>query len=74
MVVAESAGLEANELHPLTKAVMKEVGIDISNHVSKKIDLKTFLASNVIVKLCENLIERCPVVPFGITNDLNVPL
>ncbi|OAS21388.1 arsenate reductase ArsC [Paenibacillus oryzisoli] len=67
-VIAESAGLEASEIHPLTITVMKEVGIDISDHASKKIDMKTFLASNVIVKLCENLVERCPVVPFGITN------
>ncbi|MDR6553988.1 arsenate reductase ArsC [Paenibacillus qinlingensis] len=67
-VIAESAGLEASDIHPLTVEVMKEVGIDISNQTSKKIDMKTFLASNVIVKLCENLVERCPVVPFGITN------
>ncbi|WP_082615081.1 arsenate reductase ArsC [Paenibacillus sp. Soil787] len=67
-VIAESAGLEASDIHPLTIAVMKEIGIDISNHASKKIDMKTFLASNVIVKLCESLVERCPVVPFGITN------
>ena len=29
-VIAESAGLEASDIHPLTVVVMKEIGIDIS--------------------------------------------
>ncbi len=53
-------------MHPLTIQVMKEVGIDISDRVSTKIDMKKFIASNVIVKLCEQVTERCPIVPFGI--------
>lgn len=57
--------------------VMKEIGIDISHHVSKQIEMKTFISSNAIIKLCEQANERCPIVPFGIMNvqrDITDPL
>jgi arsenate reductase len=67
-IIAESAGLEASEIHPLTIEVMKEVGIDISQNVSKKLNMKSFIEANIIVKLCEQVAEKCPIVPFHITN------
>ena len=68
-MIVDSAGLDPNPLHPLTVEVMKEIGIDISQSSSKKIDMKKFLAATVIVKLCEEIQERCPIVPFGIRNE-----
>lgn len=65
-VIVESAGLEASEIHPYTVEVMNEVGIDISGNRSKAIDMKYFTASKTVVKLCEQLNERCPIVPFGV--------
>ncbi|MCY9659618.1 arsenate reductase ArsC [Paenibacillus chondroitinus] len=76
-VIVESAGLEPHDIHPLTLEVMKEVGIELSGNTSKKIDMKYFIASNVIVKLCQQVAERCPIVPFGITSvdwDIEDPL
>ncbi|AIQ35995.1 hypothetical protein CA600_22875 [Paenibacillus sp. VTT E-133280] len=67
-VVAESAGLESGDIHPYTIEVMKEIGIDISNKSSKTIDMKTFMQSKVIIKLCEQVNEKCPIVPFAIKN------
>lgn len=67
-VIAESAGLEREDVHPLTIEAMREDGIDISAQRSKPIDMKTFLNANAVVKLCEPLKERCPAVPFGIQN------
>lgn len=67
-IMVQSAGLESNEIHPLTIEVMREEGIDLSSQYSKPIDMKTFMGANVVVKLCEQLKERCPVVPFGIQN------
>jgi len=67
-VIAESAGLETGDIHPYTIEVMKEVGIDISSKNSKKIDMKTFMQSKVIIKLCEQVNEKCPIVPFAIKN------
>ncbi|CAN7202726.1 arsenate reductase ArsC [Paenibacillus sp. LjRoot153] len=72
-VVVESAGLEPHDIHPFTVEVMKEVGIELSGITSKKIDMKYFISSNVIVKLCQQVAERCPIVPFGITSiDWNI--
>ena len=69
-VEVSSAGVDgAREIHPMTIEVMKEVGIDISQNKSKTLNMKTFVGSNVIVKLCEEAHERCPIVPFGIQNE-----
>ncbi|OFW82083.1 MAG: hypothetical protein A2201_08980 [Alicyclobacillus sp. RIFOXYA1_FULL_53_8] len=69
-VFASSAGVDgAKDIHPMTIEVMKEVGIDISQNQSKTINMKTFVGSDVIVKLCEEANERCPIVPFGIQNE-----
>jgi len=65
-----SAGVDgAKDIHPMTIDVMKEIGIDISRNKSKTINMKTFVGSDVIVKLCEEANERCPIVPFGIQNE-----
>jgi arsenate reductase len=63
--IVASAGLNPTELHPITQQVMKEVDIELHGHSAKKINMKTFLDSNIIVKLCEETKERCPIVPFG---------
>ncbi|WP_414694743.1 metalloregulator ArsR/SmtB family transcription factor [Paenibacillus sp.] len=67
-VSVESAGLETDDIHPLTYEVMREEGFDLATHRSKPIDMKTFLHANAVVKLCEQAKERCPAVPFGIQN------
>ncbi|OMF22580.1 hypothetical protein BK133_25995 [Paenibacillus sp. FSL H8-0548] len=69
-VIINSAGLHPSEIHLLTHSVMNEVGIDLNSHHSKKIDMKTFIASTIVVKLCEEIKEKCPVVPFGTRNVL----
>lgn len=68
-VIINSAGLEPSPVHPLTIEVMREENIDISNTEAKKINMKTFLDSTVVVKLCKDIKEKCPVVPFGIRNE-----
>jgi arsenate reductase len=69
-VVVESAGLEpAERLYPFTIEVMKEVGIDLSQIVCKKNDMNFFISANAIIKLCEQVVERCPIVPFHIRNE-----
>jgi arsenate reductase len=67
-VIADSAGMEESTIHPLTIQVMKEVGIDISDQQSKRIDMKAFISSQIVIKLCEQVNEKCPIVPFGIMN------
>jgi arsenate reductase len=67
-VIAGSAGVEESEIHPLTIEVMQEIGIDISDQQSKRIDMKVFISSQIVIKLCEQVNEKCPIVPFGIMN------
>lgn len=64
--VAESAGLEPGELHPLAIAVMREAGIDISGARSKgvmdRVRSGTFY-SHVIAVCNQAEAERCPLFP-----------
>lgn len=58
---AYSAGTTPTQVHPLAIQVMKEVGIDISQHQAKK--LNQFLDSpfDLVVTLCDSAKESCPV-------------
>ena len=58
-----SAGLEPRGLHPVAVEVMKEIGIDISEQTSKAIDPDLIKAMDVVVTLCGDARDRCPVLP-----------
>lgn len=76
-LVIESAGIEHADIHPHTIQVMEEKGIPMSGHVSKTLDLKKYMSSEYVVKMCEQVAERCPVVPFGVKSlawDIKDPL
>ena len=58
---AYSAGLEARGIHPLTRKVMDEIGIDISNQHSKT--LKDYMGKvhfGYLITVCREAEERCP--------------
>lgn len=60
----ESAGSHPGHLNPMAVKVMKEVGIDISNHFSKSTAelAPEFLANlDYVITLCAE--EVCPVLP-----------
>ncbi len=58
-----SAGTRPSSVRPEAIAVMKEIGIDISGHWSKGVDQFTGEAFDVIVTVCDNARESCPVFP-----------
>lgn len=60
---AESGGLEPSRVNPLAIQVMEEAGIDISAHRSKPIDVERLNAADIVVTLCGDAEERCPVTP-----------
>lgn len=60
---AESGGLEPSVVNPLAIAVMAEVGVDLSAHHSKPIDPARLNAADIVVTLCGDAEERCPVTP-----------
>ena len=59
----ESAGLEQHGLNPKAVAVMAELGIDISAQQSTLIDPDYLNQADLVVTLCGDARDRCPVVP-----------
>lgn len=58
-----SAGLEAHGVNPRAIKVMAEAGVDISGQTSKTLDLDRYSQQQVIITLCGDANERCPIVP-----------
>ena len=63
LIEPHSAGLIAAGVHPRAIAVMKEKGIDISRQRSNDIDEELLREMDVVVTLCGNAEESCPVTP-----------
>ena len=63
---AQSAGLEPGKLNPLVVAVMKEIGIDISQNKTKSVVgfLQEKQAFDYVITVCDAASsERCPTFP-----------
>jgi len=60
---AFSAGTEPGSLHPLAVRAMAEVGIDISDQSSKPVDRFLDQAFDLVVTVCDQARESCPVFP-----------
>jgi arsenate reductase len=61
---AHSAGLEPKGIHPLTKIVLEEAGLDMQGQYSKGLSVylgKTSFA--YLVTVCGNAEARCPYFP-----------
>ncbi|KUJ06527.1 protein tyrosine phosphatase [Mollisia scopiformis] len=64
LIIVHSAGTKpAGYVHPKAIRVLQEIGIDISNHVSKNMD--TFLTQDIatVITVCGNADQACPVFP-----------
>lgn len=59
----QSAGVENHGLNPLAVQVMQEDGIDISHHTSKLIDNDYLRSSDLVVTLCGDARDKCPMTP-----------
>ena len=60
-----SAGTLKHGLNPNAVLVMKEVGIDISTHKSKVTDELSNIKMDLVVTVCLNAHESCPIFPGG---------
>ncbi len=58
-----SAGMEPKSVHPVAVKVMQEVGIDISQQKSKNISEVLIDKIDLVVTLCGDAAERCPIFP-----------
>jgi len=62
-IEAHSAGMEPSRLNPFAVTVMREKGIDISDHHSKAFDWDLARQMDVVVTVCGHANESCPVLP-----------
>jgi arsenate reductase (thioredoxin) len=61
---AFSAGIEPKEIHPLTRRVLAEVGIDMAGQYAK--DLSQFMFRmhfGYLITVCDRAEQRCPIFP-----------
>ncbi len=56
-----SAGTRPSQVRPEAIAVMRERGIDISGHRSKSVDEFAGQPFDVVITVCDNAKESCPV-------------
>jgi len=61
--VARSAGTKPSHVHPMAIKVMAEVGIDISDQRSKRLDEFKGQEFDFVVTLCSDAEEICPFFP-----------
>lgn len=58
-----SAGIETHGLNPGAVAIMKEDGIDISNHTSNNVQEYAEIDFDFIITVCDHANENCPFIP-----------
>lgn len=71
-IIVCSAGTQAiGRINKKAVEVMKEVGIDISNHTSDPIEMYLEENWDYIITVCSDANENCPVFPGRVTNRLH---
>lgn len=58
-----SAGIEAHGVNPNAIKAMDESGVDISNQTSDLIDRKFLNKADLVVTLCGDAADNCPITP-----------
>ena len=61
-----SAGSHPSQVHPISVAVMEEIGIDISKHTSDHIDEYLNKGINIVITVCDNAKNVCPIFPENV--------
>lgn len=68
-----SAGTKpASHVHPRAIAVMKELGIDLSNHHPKLVDEFLHQQFDYVITVCGNAKESCPVFIGKVQHKLHI--
>jgi arsenate reductase len=58
-----SAGIAPHGVDPRAATAMAEAGVDVSRHRSKHLDELAGIAFDVVVTVCDNANEQCPIFP-----------
>ena len=70
---AFSAGTRPSTLNRRAIDAMAEIGVDISNQRSKSVDEFTLQPFDLVVTVCEDAAENCPVIP-GARRTIHMPV
>jgi arsenate reductase (thioredoxin) len=62
-VDVSSAGTDPKGLHPLTKEVMAEKGIDVSHQSSKVLTDEMLGTADYVITVCDHADQYCPALP-----------
>lgn len=64
---SESAGSRpSGYVHPLAIEATKEIGLDLAGYKSKSLDQFTDQSFDLVVTVCDNAKESCPVFPGAV--------
>ena len=61
-----SAGSHPSQVHPISVAVMEEIGIDISKHTSNHINDYLNKGMDSVITVCDNAKNVCPTFPENV--------
>ena len=74
VIEVKSAGIEAHGQNERAISAMAEVGIDISEQESIRVNAEMLEWADILVTLCDNAEEQCPVInPHTIKLHLPLP-
>jgi arsenate reductase len=73
LVDVYSAGTKLKGLNPLAVQAMKELNIDISDHESKDVSIYEGQKFDLVITVCDNAKESCPVFPGAKTIHWSTP-
>lgn len=65
----QSAGIEAHGKNPRAIAVMEEVGIDISQQESTKLNDNMLASTDYLVTVCGHADQHCPELPSKVKRE-----
>jgi len=63
--LVSSGGTHPETVNSYAIKVMSNIGIDISNNISKKINKDQFQSFNLVITLCGDAKDKCPVISIG---------
>lgn len=65
----DSGGIEAHGLNPHAVKAMDEVDINIRTQSSNVLDMEIFNTADLVVTLCSDADQNCPIVPAGVKKE-----
>ena len=66
--LVSSGGTHPEKVNPYAIKVMSNIGIDISNHISKKINDDEFNSFDLIITLCGDARDKCPILESSVNH------